>query len=430
MSYARGPTPARDYAGYDEHYTSSSPTPSPHRYQDFPDYAYTQQRPATRATHTRHKSTSYQQASMPARPPTAHGYSGVPEGVSPRYTSGGVYATANVSDSRSSRKYSWSAPRPSHHERRSSQSYYRHSDRFGESDEDEFFEINGVSYVLPAQSRSRRDSRGGGGRVYFSRSGHGTDYPYYEQVNAGMPSMSPMPAPVDGFPSPTPQPTRRPSQSRRPSTSVPQRSQTARPSSSHHTKKASSHPDPRPSDVRAATIEDARAFGIPEGYSLTHWDPTEHPILLLGSVFDANSLGKWIYDWTVYKHGKGHPIAQMAGDLWLLLIQISGKVKRADEIMPTIRQKEVKEMVGDFIVSGERLTDKLRKLLKKCETPMLQASKRRGSKLGNNAGVEFVLTLFGRERELEATEKFMASVRLWNLRFDANCEEVLLNPGK
>ncbi|KAL8310346.1 hypothetical protein RB597_010267 [Gaeumannomyces tritici] len=181
-------------------------------------------------------------------------------------------------------------------------------------------------------------------------------------------------------------------------------------------------PEPKPHG--AATEEDARKHQIPDGYSLTHWDPTEQPILLLGSVFDANSLGKWIYDWTIYKHGMGHPISQMAGDLWLLLIEISGKVKRADDIIPSIRQKDVCKMVEGFIDSGNCLTVKLRKLLKRCEAPMLQASKRRGSKLGSNAGVEFVLTLFGRERELEATEKFMASVRLWNNRFDTDCTEI------
>ncbi len=93
--------------------------------------------------------------------------------------------------------------------------------------------------------------------------------------------------------------------------------------------------------------------------------------------------------------------------------------------MPKIRSKENKEMVEDFIESGERLTDKLRKLLKLCETPMLKLQRKRETQLGNNAGVEFVDTLYGRERELERTEKFMQSVRLWNLRFDANCEEIL-----
>lgn len=153
--------------------------------------------------------------------------------------------------------------------------------------------------------------------------------------------------------------------------------------------------------------------------------------MLLGSVFDANSLGKWIYDWTVYHHGPATPIADMAGELWLLLIQLAGKVKRAEECMPRIRAMENRDMVDDFIESGERLTDKLKKLLKACESPMLKAGKRgkgESAQLGKNAGIEFVDSIFGRDRMLDSTEKFMASIRLWNLRFDANCEEILRHP--
>jgi len=126
-------------------------------------------------------------------------------------------------------------------------------------------------------------------------------------------------------------------------------------------------------------------------------------------------------------------MADMAGDLWLLLIQLAGKVKRAEECMDRIRTKENREMVDDFIESGERLTDKLKKLLKACETPMLKAgrkSSRESSQLGKNAGTEFVDSIFGRDRELDATEKFMSSIRLWNLRFDANCEDILRRPGQ
>ena len=47
---------------------------------------------------------------------------------------------------------------------------------------------------------------------------------------------------------------------------------------------------------RKATAKDAGSHNIPSGYSPKHWDLEEQPILLLGSVFDANSLGKWIYD--------------------------------------------------------------------------------------------------------------------------------------
>lgn len=152
--------------------------------------------------------------------------------------------------------------------------------------------------------------------------------------------------------------------------------------------------------------------------------------MLLGSVFDANSLGKWIYDWTVYHHGPGSPIGDQAGELWLLLIQLSGKIKRAEEMMSKVRSKENREMLDEFIQAGDRLTDKLRKLLKACEAPMLRTSikPKKEGQLDKSAGVEFVDTLFGVDCELEKTNRFMASVRLWNLRFDTNCEDLLNKP--
>jgi hypothetical protein len=180
-----------------------------------------------------------------------------------------------------------------------------------------------------------------------------------------------------------------------------------------------------------ATKADVCKHHIPPGYSLKNWDPTEEPIMLLGSVFDTNSLDKWIYDWTVYHHSPATPISDMAGELWLLLIQLSGKVKRAEECMPRIRSEDNRGMVEDFIESGDRLTDKLKELLKACETPMLKAGKRHGkeqAQLGKNAGIEFVDSIFGRDRQLQNTEKFIASIRLWKLRFDANCEDILRRP--
>ncbi|RXG43246.1 hypothetical protein VDGE_07404 [Verticillium dahliae] len=226
-------------------------------------------------------------------------------------------------------------------------------------------------------------------------------------------------------PQSNPQPRARPTantHARRSSVSVPQRPATARPASSHKKPVA-------PATAPKATEADAKRHRIPPGYSLKNWDPAEEPILLLGSVFDANSLGKWIYDWTVYHHGTATPIADVAGELWLLLIQLAGKIKRADEVVERIRSAENKDLVEDFIDSGERLQDKLRKLLKTCEQPMLKASSKKSS-LGKNAGVEFVETLFGRERELDRTERFMQGVRVFNHRFDANCEEILRNPTK
>jgi hypothetical protein len=192
-------------------------------------------------------------------------------------------------------------------------------------------------------------------------------------------------------------------------------------------------PAPAAKPPPTATEDDAERAGVPAGYSIKNWDPTEAPIILLGSVFDANSLGKWIYDWTVFHHGASTPMADVAGDLWLLLIKLAGKVKRADECLPRIQRVEAQEVVEDFLESGERLWARFKKLLKGCELYMWKAAKREGGgkpvSMGRNAGCEFVESIFGRDRELENTEKLMNSIRLWNMRFDANCEDILRRPS-
>jgi len=369
-------------------YYQFSPTPSP---AGSPHHYGFSARPSSRQ-HTRHTSSG-----------DAYGYS--PRGnFSPRYNSSGHYATAaNVSP----KKSSWSAGPRYEAKRRNSYSY---RPSYGVSDEDDYeyvdLLVNGVIHRVPARAT----------KTTYNYRGNGTDPYRYSQAQSYSYDR-------DDHDSPrfeTPPPLRK----RRQSSSTPQR-----PTSSSRPTTSPKKPPPAPK----ATEADARKHRIPPGYSLKNWDPSEEPIMLLGSVFDANSLGKWIYDWTVYHHGPATPIADMAGELWLLLIQLAGKVKRAEECMPRIRQKENREMVDDFIESGERLTTKLKKLLKSCETPMLKAGKKSSkdsAQLGKNAGTEFVDSIFGRDRQLEATEKFMSSIRLWNLRFDANCEDILRNPGQ
>lgn len=207
-------------------------------------------------------------------------------------------------------------------------------------------------------------------------------------------------------------------------------STTAKPTYTSPPKRPSTASKPPPK----ATEEDARRAGIPAGYSYKNWDPTEEPILLLGSVFDANSLGKWIYDWTVFFYGPATPMAEVAGELWLLLIQLAGKVKRAEDCLSRIRQTASRDLVDDFLESGERLWQRFNKLLKICENYMWKAAKKESGKsakvtMGQNSGCEFVDSIFGRDRELSRTEKLMTGMRLWSMRFDANCEEILRNPA-
>ncbi|TAQ90575.1 hypothetical protein B7494_g1139 [Chlorociboria aeruginascens] len=382
-------------------YYGFSATPSP---AGSPIYA---QRPAPSPRHhSRHTSSG-----------DAYGFS--PRAFSPRYNSSGHYATAaNVSRKQSS----WSVPRREAKRRNS----YSYRASHGESDEDEY---EYVDYIMDGEvHRYRMPPRRATKHSYEYRGGHGTDHYYYSQAKIfAYDRAEEAAAEEEEDPDTTPEyePPPRPTR-RRQSASTPQR----RPSTARPTTSPKKPPPPPPQ----ATEADARRHRIPPGYSLKNWDPSEEPIMLLGSVFDANSLGKWIYDWTVYHHGPSAPMADVAGELWLLLIQLAGKVKRADECMPRIRKEENREMVEDFIESGERLTDKLKKLLKACETPMLKAGKKHGrestAQLGKNAGTEFVDSIFGRDRQLEHTEKFMSSIRLWNLRFDANCEDILRRPGQ
>jgi hypothetical protein len=197
-------------------------------------------------------------------------------------------------------------------------------------------------------------------------------------------------------------------------------STTSRPKPPVMEKKSSREPVP-------ATSADAARCKIPTGYVLKNWDPQERPILLLGSVFDANSLGKWIYDWTVYTHHAGSPLAEMAGELWLMLIKFSHKMKRAEEATQRVKGRDNRQMLADFQESGDRLWRRLLNLLKVCEDFMWRVAKRGTGKaqMGPKSGVEFVKTIFGRDRELEETERLMSSVRLWLNRFDANCEDIL-----
>ncbi|KAJ6264983.1 hypothetical protein Dda_1137 [Drechslerella dactyloides] len=205
-------------------------------------------------------------------------------------------------------------------------------------------------------------------------------------------------------------------------------------------------PPPGGEEIRNHTPpskESAAAHGIPVGYSTKNWDQQERPIMLLGSVFDANSLGKWIYDWTVFRHGTGSIVTEQAGELWLLLIQLSGKSKRAREVVEgnRIKRREKLVVVNDFLESGDRLWDRMKRLLKHCEEYMWRGAQsvqnseaaaiRKGSPgvtMGKQSGKEFVDAMFSKDRELERTEKLMTGMRLWSTRFDANCEEILRRP--
>ena len=46
-------------------------------------------------------------------------------------------------------------------------------------------------------------------------------------------------------------------------------------------------------------------------------------------------------------------------------------------------------------------------------------------KLGTESGVAFVDAMFGSDIKLKATESLMKAMRLWDMRFEADCEDIL-----
>jgi hypothetical protein len=188
----------------------------------------------------------------------------------------------------------------------------------------------------------------------------------------------------------------------------------------------------------------AREAGIPSGYALRNWDPEEEPIRMLGSIFDMQSIGKWMFDWTIYHQGPAHPYTTIASELWILLIRLAGKSMISEKFMSRvdrmkqhestqpIPEEEDLEMVEDFLESAERLLVKFQKLLNICEGNMLQTAKHQkgdtkpfSPSVAKDIGKELILTIFGREEKLEMTEKWMSSVRLWSMRWDAVCLEII-----
>jgi hypothetical protein len=185
-------------------------------------------------------------------------------------------------------------------------------------------------------------------------------------------------------------------------------------------------------EKREATAADAARHNIPAGYSIKFWDPSEEPILLLGSVFDADSLGKWIYDWSAFFYGAQSPLAEEAGDLWVLLINLSHKIKIAEEVMNRVRSQASRDLLDEFLDSGERIWQRFNKLLKICESYMWKASKKdhEGKRqMGKSSGLAFVEAMFDRDCELRTTEKLMQHIRTWLVRYDANCLPITRDPS-
>lgn len=173
-----------------------------------------------------------------------------------------------------------------------------------------------------------------------------------------------------------------------------------------------------------ATEKDARLHKIPDHYCLGQWDPNEKPITFLGHVFDTNSLGKWIFDWTAQIYGGGSSVSDIAGDLWLLILHLPGMLRLSYEFLKGSTGTSFEdlgnyEMMRDFIEAGDHLMERLQRFLRDYEEPVSEALDEK------ELGESLVDIVFDHEGDLARTEALIYSIRLWNLRWDANCADVV-----
>ena len=198
---------------------------------------------------------------------------------------------------------------------------------------------------------------------------------------------------------------------------------TGRRPSSHHQEPKPRKPKPEKTH-RQATEEDRLRHNIGPGYSTKNWDPTERPIILLGSVFDANSVGNYIYDWTVAHYKSGTPMSEVAGDLWVLLIKFGGRMKRAEAGISNTRSKSKRIGIQEAINKGQLIWKSFETLLKKCEQYMWQGAQKDpdtgATIMPKDAGSELVKGFFDRERKLRETEAVMQQLRNWIMDFEGN----------
>ena len=150
-------------------------------------------------------------------------------------------------------------------------------------------------------------------------------------------------------------------------------------------------------------------------------------MILLGSVYDPFSIGQWIYDWTVSQFNAASPIADIAGDIWMTFLKLASRCVQAEVGLRTLQSRGDRNVLKEFLGSADEVWDSYEEILRVCQVAMMRTVRREGGKqvIDEEAGREFVETMFGRDRELERTEAMRAALHHWVDEFEDVCEPVL-----
>ncbi|KAG8159097.1 hypothetical protein KVR01_010758 [Diaporthe batatas] len=178
---------------------------------------------------------------------------------------------------------------------------------------------------------------------------------------------------------------------------------------------------------REPTLADARKHHIAPGRCLKHWDPDKEPILLLTSVFDTFSLGKWALGQTARIYGEQDEMTDLATEFWLEHRDLGTNIKHAKSHLPQITDPGTHERVSQSITSGGQLVNQLGEVLKRCEQRVLEVTGiNEIPKLGHKSVVVFIDTFIGRNpAQQTAFRNLIRSMRTWNNQFDAECLKLM-----
>lgn len=157
-------------------------------------------------------------------------------------------------------------------------------------------------------------------------------------------------------------------------------------------------------------------YGVPRGYSVRHWDASEKPVVVGATVFDSNSFGKWIFDWSVRLFGSASRAADVAGELWLALIRLSGKVVALEASRSGSRA--MRRIKGDAIA----LSDQVESMILVCEKATQRSIRRTVFSSSSEAvASQFVRQFLGSRSRMEGVVLFIRSVKRWETQFVDLC---------
>lgn len=178
------------------------------------------------------------------------------------------------------------------------------------------------------------------------------------------------------------------------------------------------------------TIEDRRHSGSWMARKIVpkQWGFGDSHFVLFGTYtfFNIESLGKWIYDWTVWEYGKASVEATKAYSLMTYLVQSSKTTQRALESMRWTGDMHERKIFKKFLDSGSDLWAQVKRLFRTCETYATDAL--REEKRLVNYGKLFVLALFDKFIQLERTQRLLGDMRVWLNNFDSTGGVSLSNP--